>query len=201
MANPNRPSGLLPTRYLNGSPWNGQVRTYFIDSDDSNAFAIGDPVTLSGSGDGNGIAGVTLATAGTGNPVLGAIVGLGGVTYGAAFADPNNLFSGTLIPATKTKGYYVAVADDPNIIFVVQEGGAHAALDKTYIGVNANLLSGTNNGYVSGWLFNNNTTATTNTLQLQLLGLAQTEDNVFGTYAKWEVRINNHCFKAGTAGV
>lgn len=201
MANANRPAGLVPISYMDGSPWNGKATVYHIPSTDGNAFAIGDPVTLNGTGDSNGVPGITLATAGTGNPVLGVVVGFGSTVYGGAGADPNALFSGTVIPATKTHDYYVMVCDDPNVIYEIQEGGVHAALDQTYIGVNANLLSGTNNGYVSGWTFNNNTTATTNTLQLQLLGLSQKANNAFGTYAKWRVRINNHQFAAGVTGV
>lgn len=201
MANANRPAGLSPVRYMDGSPWNGKTSTYFIPSTDGNAYAIGDPVTLAASGDSNGVPGITIATAGTGSLVLGAIVGFGSTVYGGAGADPNALFSSAIIPASKTHGYYVQVADDPNILFEVQEGGAHAPLDTTYVGINANLLAGTNNGYISGWTFNNNTTAVTSTLQLQLMALVQKPNNAFGAYAKWLVRINNHQFNAGSTGV
>ena len=51
MANANKPMGLSPHSYLNGATWNGQARAYYIASTDPNAFAIGDPVTLAGSGD------------------------------------------------------------------------------------------------------------------------------------------------------
>ena len=200
MANVSKPQGLTPHSYLNGVPWNGQVQMYFISSGDTNAFAIGDPVTLSGSGDSNGVPGITLATAGTGNPVLGAIVSTGGQTYGGAPVTPSNLDT-TVIPAAKTKNYYVLVCDDPNVLFEVQEGGVGTALAATDLGTNIDLLSGTNNGYVSGWLIDNNSKATTATLQCQLMKLLQRADNAMGASAKWLVRINNHNFKAGTAGV
>lgn len=191
--------GLSPHSYLNGTPWNGQATMYYIDSGDTNAFAIGDPVVLTGSGDANGVMAVTLATAGTSHDVLGALVSYGGQTYGGAPVTPGNLDT-TIIPATKTKNYYVLVADDPNLIFEVQEGGSGTALATTDLGSNINLLSGTNNGYVSGWLLNNNSKATTNTFQMQLLRLVQRADNTFGAAAKWLVRINTHPFKAGTTG-
>jgi hypothetical protein len=200
MANINAPAGLSPTQYLNGTPWNGQARLYCILSDNGSAYAIGDPVTLGGSGDDNGVPNVVLATAGTGNVVTGVIVSAGGTQNGGMLADPTNLNT-TIIPATKTKNYYVMVADDPNILFEIQEGGAGAALTKADLGNNFNLKSGTNSGYLSGWVLDNATAATTATLQLKLLGLVQSRDNAFGTYAKWLVKINNHTFGAGVAGL
>jgi hypothetical protein len=200
MANINAPAGLSPTQYLNGAPWNGQARLYCILSGDGSAYAIGDPVTLGGTGDDNGVPNVVLATAGTANVVTGVIVSAGGTSNGGMLADPTNLNT-TIIPATKTKNYYVMVADDPNIAFEIQEGGAGAALTKADIGNNFNLKSGTNSGYLSGWTLDNASAAVTATLQLKLLGLVQSRDNTFGTYAKWLVKINNHTFGAGVAGL
>ena len=200
MANVSRPAGLTPVEYLNGSPWNGQARRYCILSTDTNAYAIGDPVVLSGTADANGIATVTLATAGTGNPVTGAIVSMGGPDYGGPSADPTNLNT-TIIPATKTRNYYVLVADDPSIVFEVEENNAGAPLTAAAVGSNVNLASGANNGYVSGWKIASNSSGTGATLQCQLLGLAQRADNAIGASAKWLVRINNHSYRAGVAGV
>lgn len=201
MPNANRPMGLSPLEYLDGSPYNGKARMYFIDSANGSAFAIGDPVALSGSGDSRGVPGIVLATAGTSNPVLGAIVGAPGVIYGGSQIDPATTGNSTIVPATKTKGYYVLVSDDPNIVYEVQEGGAGAALTAADIGRNYNLLSGTNSGFQSGWLFDNAAGGTEATRQIQLLGLVNRSDNEFGQYAKWKVRINVHPFKAGVAGV
>ena len=200
MANANRPAGLVPLEYLDGSPWNGKARMYHIVSTDPNAFAIGDPVVMSGTGDSAGVAGVTLATAGFGNAVLGPIVGAAGAVYGGPGAVPGSLET-TVVPATKTRSYYVLVADDPNLVYSIQEGGAGAALTAASIGINMDLVSGVNNGYQSGWLLDNASGNTGSTRQLQLLGLVQTADNAFGTYAKWKVRINYHQYTAGQAGV
>lgn len=203
MANTSRISGLAPVQYLNGSPWNGQAREYYIVSTDTNAYAIGDPVDFSGGADGNGVQGVTLATAGNNsgaNRVLGAIVGTRGTVYGAAMADPSNLDT-IIVPATKTKNYYVMVADDPNIIFQIQEGGTGTTLAATEVGLNVDLASGANNGYLSGWVLDNAATSTSANFQLKLLGLSQVRNNAFGQYAKWLVTINLHRLKAGVAGV
>ncbi len=199
MANANTPFGLAPIEYADGSPWNGQVRQYCITSADANAFAIGDPVVLAGGADTAGIATVTLATPGSG--LLGVIVGMGGTVYGGASVDPNNLNT-TVIPATKTRAYYVLVCDDPSVVFEVQEIGTGTALTAAEVGFNANLVAGTNNGYVSGWLLTNTTEASTSTLDVKLLGLSQKPGgtNVFGAYAKWRVMINNHNLRTGITG-
>ena len=197
MANNNAPAGLVPVGYLNGASWNGQGRRYHIPSSDTNAYAIGDPVTLNGTGDAAGVPGVVLMTPGSG--MVGVIVSAGG-TAGGMYADPTNLNT-TVIPATKTKAYYVMVCDDPAVLFEVQEIGTGTALAATDIGLNCNLVAGTNSGYMSGWQLTNTTEATTATLDVQLLGLRQTPNNDFGAYAKWLVRINNHRYSAGVAGV
>lgn len=200
MANTNAPMGLAPKEYLDGTPWNGAGHVYCILSTDNNAYAIGDPVTLAGSGDANGIPNVTLATAGTGNVVTGVIVSAGGTKYGGPLADATNLNT-TVIPAAKTKDYYVMVCDDPNVLFEIQEDSIGNNLAKTDLGNNFNLISGTNSGYMSGWMLDSSSAATTATLQLKLLRLSQRSDNAIGQYAKWLVKINNHTFGAGVAGL
>lgn len=199
MANANTPFGLAPVAYLSGSPWNGKVRRYYIPSADTNAYAIGDPVTLAGSADTAGVASVILATPGSG--MIGPIVGMGGLQYGGMSADPTNLNT-TVIPATKTKAYYVLVADDPSIIFEVQEIGTGTPLAADDVSLNCNLVAGTNSGYLSGWLLTNTTEATTVGLDVKLLGLTQgVTPNAFGAYAKWRVIINNHLYAVGHVGV
>ncbi len=199
MPNTSSPMGLVPKKYLNGAAWNGAATLYHIASTDVNAFAIGDPVTLAGTADANGVPTITLATAGTGNLVLGPVLSAGGLKNGGFMADPTNLNT-TIIPATKTKDYYVLVADDPNLLFEIEEGGAGAALAAGSVGSNFNLVAGANSGYLSGWKLDNASGATGATLQLKLLGLVQRQNNAYGTYAKWLVKINAHQFAAGVAG-
>lgn len=202
MANTDRPSGLSPVMYLNGAPWNGGGRVYCIpDTDDTNAFAIGDPVTLAGGADAQGIPTITLATAGTASLVLGPIVsGAGALTYGGVYGVPAD--SPIVIPATKSRNYYVLVCDDPNVIFEIQEEDAGTAFTAAEVGLNANLSSGVNNGYVSGWEIDTTGVASGATIQLKLLGLSpKVNGNAFGDWAKWLVLINQHVFKAGVAGL
>lgn len=199
MANPNTPFGLKPHSHLSGHTWNGQARVYCIpNTEDTYAYAIGDPVTLGGSADAAGIPTCVLATAGSG--LLGVIVSMGGTKYGSGHYDPSTL-SSTTIPVTKDRDYYVMVCDDPNVLFEVQEIGTGTALAAADVGLNCNLVAGNNNGYVSGWLLTNTTENTTSTLDVQLMGLIPRQPNTFGAYAKWLVRINNHKYKGGITGL
>ena len=203
MANVDRPQGLVPVGYLNGAPWTGGGRVYCIpNTDDSNAYAIGDPVDIAGGSDGNGVATITLATAGTGNGILGAIVaGAGALSYGGQYGVPAD--TPVVIPAVKSRDYYVLVADDPNIIFEVQEEDGGTAFAATEVGLNANLMAGTNNGYISTWEIDTASPAVTATLQVRLLGLSQGRwaTNAFGDWAKWLVFINNHRYRIGQVGI
>lgn len=198
MANANRPAGLTPVNNILTGEYSGQARIYSIAQADGNAYAIGDPVKSSGDADAFGVAGVTLATAGA--AARGVIVSAGGLVRAGFFGDPTNLLT-TVIPATKTKVYYVAVVDDPNVIFEMQEINSGTAFTSAEVGLNANWVAGANNGFVSGFTIDNTTEATTATLNVKLLGLAQRSDNAYGLASKWLVLINSHELRAGTTGV
>ena len=109
-------------------------------------------------------------------------------------ANPSNLDT-TVWPASASTGGYIMVADDPNIIFEIQEESNGTQLTAAEVGLNQVTLCAANNGYVSGWLLRSTSGATpntTSTLQLRLLGLARKPNNTFGAYAKWLVKINVH---------
>jgi len=211
MANANRPSGFSPVKYLNGAAWNGQANLYSIAAAYGTALYIGDPVISSGTSDAFGIQGI--ARGATTGALRGVIVGL--FDSGSANATPGgvsvgNINSPNLVyrPASHANVWYAAVVDDPNVIFEIQENANGTALAAADIGLNTIGVSGTGNGYLSGWLLASATDAipnTTATLQLRLMGLAQKPGgtNVFGAYAKHLVQINVHELGHGTgaAGV
>lgn len=199
MANVNQPSGLSPVGHLLGLDWSQKTQRFYIASTDTNAYANGDPVKLSATSDGNGVAGVTLATAGTGNTIVGVIVGMGGPQYGGVNADVNNL-STVVIPATKTRAYYVEVVTDPYVLFEIQDD-ASATPTTAFASLNYNLVAGTNNGYVSGWQLQGSSGGVGNTLQVQVLQMSQKPNNTLAANAKWIVLINNHQYKSGTTGI
>lgn len=204
MANANRPSGLSPVKHITGAPFNGQGNIYQIAAADTNAYAIGDPVISSGNGDANGVPGITIAAA-TG-AIRGVILGLGistgnAIDFGSGLFNPNNLNSTIRPSGAQATDWYALVADSPDIIFEIQEGNDATPPTAANIGNNTNLFAGANNGFQSGWTFDSTLIAGTSTLQIRLLGLVRRQDNAFGTYAKWLVKINNHELSAGTAGV
>lgn len=201
MANINKPSGFTPVQYLNGAPWTGQARLYSIAANYGTALYIGDPVISSGTADTNGVPGIAIGA--TTGALRGVIVGLG--VYEGGMFDPTNL-DRVYRPASDTRVWYAMVADDPNLVFEVQEESNGTQLAATEVGLNQISKSGTGNGYLSGWQIPSATGATPNTtatLQLRLLGLARRVDNAFGAYAKWLVQINVHELAHGTgaAGV
>jgi len=176
---------------------------YSIAASYGTALYIGDPVISSGTADTNGVPGIVIG-AETG-ALRGVIVGLG--RYEGLMANPSNLDI-TYRPASDANVWYAMVADDPNLVFEIQEESNGTALAATEVGLNQIGASGSGNGYVSGWQlssYTGATPATTATLQLRLLGLARKPagTNVFGAYAKWLVQINVHELGHGTgaAGV
>lgn len=206
MANVSKPCGLKPVGYLGGSNWNGQARIYYVPIANGTALYVGDPVTrLTASGDANGIPSVAIGVAGS--AVCGVIVGVLPTFPGVSLQGTTIDLTRRSLPVS-TAGY-VLVADDPNILFEIEEGttagAAGTALTASAIGNNANfiVLAGPSTVSDSGTLLDNATENTTSTLNLKIMSLAQREDNAFGTRAKWVVKINNHQYGShtGTAGV
>ena len=200
MANANRPSGFTPRAYLNGAPWNGQARIYSIAAAYATALYVGDPVKSSGTSDANGVQGIVLGS--TIGGLRGVIVGLG--TSETAVCNPGNVDISYRPGAAQSKDWYAMVVDDPQVLFEIQENSNTTQIAATEIGLNTISLSGTGNGYSSGWQLPSVTDATpavTATLQLKLMGLSRSLDNGFGAYAKHLVQINVHELAHGTGSL
>lgn len=206
MANPNRPSGLSPVKYLLGADWDGKVGSYVVLAADGNAYSQGDLVALTGTGDANGRQGVVLATAG--NPAVGVVVAAGVNPFGP-YIDPNNLGRVSVPAAKGGVNYYLAVVDDPLVVFEIQEGGAGPTLGANRVSRNANIVYAAPAAGVaySGTQMDDASQAVTATLNLKLLGLSQRYNeggglNAYGAFAKWLCLINNHQYKGtGVLGV
>lgn len=181
MANADTPFGLKPVRYLSGAPYNGAANIY--TTDDSTAIFIGDPVTLSGTSQTvNGSIYPDVNQAATGDIVIGVCVGV----------IPETRDSTVYREASTTRR--ILVADDPNLVFEIQEVSGGTALTANDIGLNANFVVGTGSTVtgLSGVELNNATEAATNTLDLLIVGFANRPDNEVGEHAKWLVRLNKH---------
>jgi len=201
MANSNAPSGLSPVQHMNGSPWNGQVRQYCILAADTNAYSIGDLVTTIGNAGASttGVPAVTLATAGA--AARGVIVAIGTVAQGGPYINPSSLTSMTRASGAASVDYYVAVVEDPSVLFEIQEVGTGTVLTSASVNRNANIVyaAGAAGQNFSGTMLDNASVNTTSTLNLKIISAIQRADNTpYAQYQKWLVMINNHEFKVGT---
>ena len=204
MANTNTPFGFQVIRGGGAYDFNAQGSVYSIPSTDNNAYYLGDAVKAAASGDTNGVANVALITNGT-DALRGAITGIFPVYPGLASIAGNALsLETTNIPATKSQIYYVLVDDDPTSIYCVQDNGITTG---NIVAASCNLNSsftqtaGASTTSPSASVLLSSSFATTNTLNLKLVGLVQIPGNSFAAYAKWQVRINVSELTGSFAGV
>ena len=203
MANVNQPKGFVPSRYQNANAYTGASNLYFIPSSDGSQYGVGDAVKSATGGDANGIPAVQKA-AGT-DTVRGVITGVLPPGYNNPSLVGINLdLTVQNIPATKTKGYYVLVCDDPQIVYQIQDDGITTAnLVAASVGLNASftVTNPTAPAQNSATVLLSSSFATTAALTVKLLGLSQLPNNAFGANATWDVKINQHEFQGNTAGV
>jgi hypothetical protein len=186
MANANTPFGLQPYAYAWGAPWGGAVRTYYVPVGNGTALYLGDPVIgITNSSDGLGVPTAEIGTAGGGAYNLGVFMGVsnnaGQTTIPVLQSQP------VYLPASTAA--YIYVADDPFLLFKIQENGAMVSGAG---GRNADLVAGSGSTVtgLSGWQLASSTLQTTNTLQMRIIQLLQETDNAIGTNAKWLVKWN-----------
>ena len=207
MANANIARGLIPYAYMSGQPYNGSANIYFVASGYATNLFIGDPiVTHSASNDANGIPAVQIGV--SGSPIIGCMVGIvdGGALGAATIAVTRDL----AIYRPASTAQYILVADDPNLLFMVQDdASSQATAPNLWSGKNANLVTGTGSTITgfSGWQLQASSVATTNTLDLKIMRSLNQADNTISSVAnttmnaKWLVRINNHQYVNQIAGV
>ena len=185
MPNSNIATGLTPRRYRNGAPFVGPLRKYYVPATDATALFIGDPVIIAGTGDDRGVPAVTRAS--VGGRITGVVVG---IANDPAVPASNDMMQMGYRPAS-LEGY-VLVADDPEILFEIQEDSVGGALAKTSIGLNADIIIAAGSTYTrrSAVMLDSSTAAVTATLALRIVELEQRADNDIGDNAKWLVAIN-----------
>jgi len=192
MANADIPRGLVPVSGLSGQPYSASVTTFSTAAGDGTAIFIGDPVKLSGTSQTiSGQVYMDVDQAATGDVITGVVIGV--------------------VPATRDSTIYraastatlVLVETNPNTLFEIQEVSGGTALTANDAGLNADFVvgSGSTTTGLSGVELDNSTEATSNTLDLQIVGFVNRADNVIGEHAKWLVRINRHQFANQVAGI
>lgn len=194
MANIDAPNGLTPVRYLSGAPYNGASNIYYIPASDTDAAAyVGAVVKLTGGADAKGIAAVTANVAAT-NPIVGVVT--------AVVPDSSD----SALYRVNSTERYVMVADDPNLLFEVQEDSDGGALAATAAGGTCQLIGFTSGSTVTGRsaieLDSSNLSEISDTDDdVRIIGLAQRADNEVGVNARWLVRLNNHQYINAAVGV
>lgn len=192
MANADTPFGLRPVAMLSSGAYTGGARVYSVAAGDATAIFIGDLVTLAGTSQTiNGVVYSDVVQSATGDVFTGVVVGV----------LPDVATSTTYRVASTQR--LLLVNDDPNAVFEIQEVSGGTPLAANDVGLNANIVvaaGSTVTGY-SGIELNNATEATTNTLDVKIVGFVNRPDNAVGEHAKWLVRLNRHRFVNQIAGV
>lgn len=192
MANSDTPFGLKPVSKLDGSPYSASVRLFSTASGDGTAIYVGDPVKLSGtSSTVDGVVYTDVDQAATGDVIAGVVVGFVSETRDS------------LVYRAASTTRLALVETGKDVLFEIQEVSGGTALTAAAIGLNADFVVGsgsTATGF-SGVELNNATEATTNTLDLQIIGLSPRSDNEVGEHAKWLVRINRSQWANQVAGI
>jgi len=191
MANRDMPKGGVPVKHLNGNPYNGKYNVYYKDAAEN--FFIGSPVKLEGSADPTGMYPTVTLAAATEVPLVGFVVGFSTSPY--ITADPADL---DRVYSISTEDVYVAVCDDPNVIFEMQEDTG-TTLTIADVGMNCSMTSESGSTVTgnSSVEIDGSEVATTSTLGIRLLRYVNREDNAVGAHAKWEVMINKHAYGHG----
>jgi hypothetical protein len=203
MANVDKPFGLKPVRYMSGAPYNGAANKYYVPATYATALFLGDPVVKTGTSNTAFVRGfnpgtlpeVNKATAGDGNAITGVIVGF----------EPISGFDAPIYGPASTERIAL-VADDPNLIFHMQDDGG-GSLDATTVGLNAVLIythAGSTVTGQSGVEIDGGTSdapAADASNQLTILRLANFPDNELADFAVWEVKINQHTESDNTLGL
>jgi hypothetical protein len=192
MANVNEKFGLRPYRSINGAPWNNAQNRYTVANNLSTAIFQGDPVKPTTAGN------VTLARSNTSDRIIG-------VFNGVFYNDPTtqkptfrNNYPGSIAAA----GITAFVVDDPNTVFLVDANAAFTRADlfKNYslTNVSGNTLTGISEKQLDVSVSGITTTFAVQAIDIQE-GATDSDSSTSGVNVL--VRINNHFFRSGTAGI
>jgi len=188
MANTSRINGFKPVKHQNGSPYNGQFNIYEVAAADATAVFVGDLVqsTAATGTEGYDCVGVVATTElTTGSGLVGAVVGF--------VVDPTALNTPQYRAALTKR--LVMVADAPDLVFEVQDGGT-VPCTQALIGSNTGYTigSGSTTTGTSAATTGATVPATTVTLPLKILGFVKRPDNEAGASQKLLVKINVHAY-------
>jgi len=184
MANTSRIVGLKPIN----QPY-GNIRVNWYEASTGVALYKYHPVDLDSNGR------VVLATPGTTQRIVGTIVGFADGAHGPI--DDLYPYVPTNPVAQNSGGIvYVAVADDRQQMFLIEEDTGGSALDAqavnagctwTYIATTGNTSTG-----VANVVLDRSAVGTGTDMTLRIVRKQDLTDNAYGNYAKWIVQIYLH---------
>ena len=202
MANTDAPFGLQ----CFGALRDGDCHLYRITNNYGTALYMQDPVKVVAAG--------TLERSLT----TGAISANGAIIaifqqVGPKTTRPDNLTPVNYMPASAgtTYDYWALVADNPDLLFRVQEDGDTTPITIADVGFNVDLIfthAGDTVSGISGAEIDSNTAAVTATLAMKIVNLAMEWDvkgNQWNTassaFSKWIVKFANHQLGMAAAGI
>ena len=192
MANVLERFGLRPSRQLNGSPFINAQNRYRVASNNSTSIYQGDVVIPFASGNiGRAIANTSTAAV--------------GVFNGCFYTDPTTqkpTFKNYLPGSTVASDIVAFVIDGPDTVFEVNANGIFAVAD-IFKNFQINNASGSTTTGISLVQLDVAESGVTATYLVQAIDISSdvTNSDVTVSNANILVRINNHAFKAGTAGL
>lgn len=169
----------------------GKLETYSIDASHATLLAPGDVVTLTGTSDSEGVAGVDAGTAGS--AITGIVSSFEPVFTGEQLSE-------TGLPAGTAGKARVHIA--PELNFIADVSGTPLVADNVGLNADAVFTAASKQGglTVSNMALDSSTLAGTATLQFRIVGLVPNSAGVIdGTKAR--VRFNNTTTRTGAAGV
>ena len=192
MANVTERFGLRPSRQLNGSPFINAQNRYRVAADNSTNVFQGDVVKPLASGT------IARAIANTSTPVVG-------VFNGCFYTDPTTqkpTFKNFLPSSINASDLVAFVIDAPDTVFEVNANGVFGVADifKNFSINNVTGNTATGISLVQLDVANSGTDSTFLVQAIDISGDVLNSD-VSVSNANILVRINNHAYKAGTAGL
>lgn len=192
MANVLERFGLRPSRQLNGSPFINAQNRYRVAADNSTNVFQGDVVKPLASGT------IGRAVANTSTPVVG-------VFNGCFYTDPTTqkpTFKNFLPSSINASDLVAFVIDAPDTVFEVNANGVFAVAD-IFKNFSINNVTGNTATGISLVQLDVANSGTDSTFLVQAIDISGDVFNsdVTVSNANILVRINNHAYKAATAGL
>ena len=180
MANVVAPRGFRPVCDKSGRPFTGAGTRYYKDAT-AGIIGVGDPV-IRGTNSSDPEGGPEIVRATTGSAITGVVIGIEPV---------RSDLSKKHLAAADTG--YVIVADDPDLLFAVQEGTGGTALAVTNVGQHIDSITAVDANTTTGqskYAISNAALAVDNTWRIERLSTRP--DNAVGDAAEWLVSANLH---------